>query len=78
MSTGRYNDLSWASFNENRMELKRLWEEKRPGYFPFLLMGFLNDEINLNGLSDTQQYKLAGNGWEINVASKVLKELLKL
>lgn len=28
----------------------------------FRLMGFLNDEINLEGLSDTQKYKLAGNG----------------
>ena len=39
-------------------------------------MGFLNDEINLDGLSNTQKYKLAGNGWEINVVSKILEELL--
>ena len=43
----------------------------------FRLMGFLNDEINLDGLSDTQRYKLAGNGWEINLASKILSEMLK-
>ena len=43
----------------------------------FRLMGFLNDEINLDGLSDTQRYKLAGNGWEINLASKILKEMFK-
>jgi DNA (cytosine-5)-methyltransferase 1 len=43
----------------------------------FRLMGFLNDEINLNGLSDTQKYKLAGNGWEISVASKILKNMFK-
>lgn len=43
----------------------------------FRLMGFLDDEINLNGLSDTAKYKLAGNGWEINLASKVLKNMLK-
>lgn len=43
----------------------------------FRLMGFLNDEINLDGLSDTQRYKLAGNGWEINLASKILKEMLE-
>jgi DNA-cytosine methyltransferase len=43
----------------------------------FRLMGFLNDEINLDGLSDTAKYKLAGNGWEINLASKVLKNMLQ-
>lgn len=42
----------------------------------FRLMGFLNDEINLDGLSDTQKYKLAGNGWEINLASLILKNLI--
>lgn len=42
----------------------------------FRLMGFLNDEIKLDGLSDTAKYKLAGNGWEINLASKVLKNML--
>jgi len=43
----------------------------------FRLMGFLNDEIKLDGLSDTQKYKLAGNGWEINLFSKIFKALLK-
>jgi len=37
----RYNDVSWASFNENRMELRRLLREKKVGFFPFLVMGFL-------------------------------------
>lgn len=43
----------------------------------FRLMGFINDEIKLDGLSDTQKYKLAGNGWEINIASKILKGMLQ-
>jgi len=43
----------------------------------FRLMGFLNDEINLEGLSDTQKYKLAGNGWDINVVSKIFQQLFK-
>jgi len=42
----------------------------------FRLMGFLNDEINLDGLSDTQKYKLAGNGWDINLVAKILDNLL--
>lgn len=37
----RYNDVSWASYNENRMELRHLWKERRLGFFPFLLMGLL-------------------------------------
>lgn len=43
----------------------------------FRLMGFLNDEINLEGLSDNQKYKLAGNGWDINLVSKILKEMFR-
>ena len=41
----------------------------------FRLMGFFNDEINLDGLSKTQQYKLAGNGWDINLVSKIFKQM---
>lgn len=43
----------------------------------FRLQGFLKDEINLEGISNSQQYKLAGNGWEINVVSKIFKNLFK-
>ena len=43
----------------------------------FRLMGFLNDEIKLKGLSDTQKFKLAGNGWDINLASILLTSLLR-
>ena len=38
---------------------------------------FLNDEINLAGISDAQAYRMAGNGWDINLASKILKNLLQ-
>ena len=43
----------------------------------FRLMGFLNDEIKLDGLSDTQKYKLAGNGWDINLVSLILKNMFR-
>jgi len=43
----------------------------------FRLQGFLRDQINLEGLSDTQKYKLAGNGVSINVVGLLLKEVLK-
>lgn len=43
----------------------------------FRLMGFKDDKINLEGLSDTQRYRLAGNGWDINLVSKIFKEMFK-
>ncbi len=42
----------------------------------FRLMGFLNDEINLEGLSNTQKYKLAGNGWDINLVARIFKNMI--
>ena len=42
----------------------------------FRLQGFLDDEINLEGLSDTQRYKLAGNGQTVTVVEKILKNML--
>jgi site-specific DNA-cytosine methylase len=43
----------------------------------FRLMGFLKDEIKLDGISDSQCYKLAGNGWAMRPAVDILKELFK-
>lgn len=43
----------------------------------FRLQGFLNDEINLEGISNTQLYKLAGNGQSVNVVEKIFKEMFK-
>jgi DNA (cytosine-5)-methyltransferase 1 len=43
----------------------------------FRFMGFFNDEINLDGLSELQKKKLAGNGWEINLISKIFMEMIK-
>lgn len=37
----------------------------------FRLMGFLDDEVNLEGLSNTQRYKLAGNGWDVHLVSLI-------
>jgi site-specific DNA-cytosine methylase len=43
----------------------------------FRLQGFLNDEIDLTGLSDTQAYKLAGNGQSVNVVAKIFERMFK-
>lgn len=55
--------------------IKNSWRRLTPREC-FRLMGFLNDEINLDGLSDTQRYKLAGNGWEIQTVSKIFRKWL--
>ena len=39
----------------------------------FRLQGDLQDEIDLKGISDSQCYKLAGNGIDINLVSKIFK-----
>ena len=41
----------------------------------FRLQGFLDDEVNLEGLSNTQRYKLAGNGQSVNVVKKIFCSL---
>lgn len=41
----------------------------------FRLQGFLNDEVNLEGLSNTQRYKLAGNGQSVNVVKKIFANM---
>ena len=61
---------------ENYLKEINLWRRLTPTEC-FRLMGFLDDEINLDGLSDTQRYKLAGNGWEIVLVSKIFKTWLK-
>ena len=43
----------------------------------FRLMGFLNDEIKLEGLSNSQRYKLAGNGWDVSLVSKIFTQMFK-
>ena len=42
----------------------------------FRLMGFFNDEINLDGISESSKLKLAGNGWDVNLFRQVLETFL--
>jgi len=42
----------------------------------FKLQGFHDNEIILDGLSDSQKYKLAGNGQTVTVVEKLLGEML--
>lgn len=43
----------------------------------FRLQGFLKDEVNLEGIKDSEGYKLAGNGQSVNVVRLLMRELLK-
>lgn len=43
----------------------------------FRLMGFFKDEINLEGIPKTNAYFSAGNGWDINLVSKIFRKWLK-
>jgi len=43
----------------------------------FRLQGFIDDEINLKDLSNTQQYKLAGNGQSVNVVTKIFEQMFR-
>lgn len=44
----------------------------------FRFMGFVNDEIDLNGFSYSQLCNCAGNGWDVNLASRILKKIYEL
>lgn len=42
----------------------------------FRLMGFLNDEIRYEGISKSKVSSLIGNGWDINLVSKIMRVFL--
>jgi DNA (cytosine-5)-methyltransferase 1 len=44
----------------------------------FRLQGFLNDEVNLDGLSNTQKYKLAGNGQTLTIVRKIFEKMFEV
>jgi DNA (cytosine-5)-methyltransferase 1 len=64
------------TWNSQAVELNKQWRRLTPREC-FRLMGFMNDEIQFGDLSDNKLYALAGNGWDINVASKIMKRLFK-
>ena len=43
----------------------------------FRLMGFKDSEYNIDGLSYTAINNLTGNGWDINVAEKIFRQMFK-
>lgn len=65
-------ELGYIENNQRCGQLRRLTPKEC-----FRLQGFLNDEVDLTGLSDTQCYKLAGNGQSVNVVKLIFKEMFK-
>jgi len=63
-------ELGYIENNMKCGQLRRLTPKEC-----FRLMGFLDDGINIENLSDTQRYKLAGNGWDINIVSRLFKAM---
>jgi len=67
---GTLNVIHPLNILDNKLNIRKLTPKEC-----FRLMGFLDDQINLEGLSNNQKYKLAGNGWDINLINKIMKEL---
>lgn len=44
----------------------------------FRFMGFKDEEINLGDLSYNQLCRCAGNGWDVNLVSKIMKKISEL
>lgn len=44
----------------------------------FRFMGFLDDEMDLDGFTYNQLCKCAGNGWDVNLVSKIMKRISTL
>ena len=85
----RYNkfirkDGTCMTITEPHHNIMRIVEPKKNGKFRvrkmtpiehFRFMGFLNDEIDLDGFTYNQLCKCAGNGWDINLVSKIMKKI---
>jgi len=58
---------------EGKFRMRKLTEKEH-----FRLMGFKDGEIELGEMSYSQLCRAAGNGWEINVVSKILNQIKEL
>jgi len=88
----RYNKLIrkdgiCMTITEPHHNIMRVVEPKKNGEFRvrkmtpkehFRFMGFADDEIDLNGFSYLQLCKCAGNGWDVNLVSKIMKKIYSL
>ena len=57
----------------DKFRMRKLTEKEH-----FRLMGFEDGEIEMGDMSYTQLCRAAGNGWDINMVSKLLTQIKKL
>jgi len=57
----------------NNFQVRKITPEEH-----FRLMGFKNGEMDLNGFSYQQLCKCASNGWDVNLVSKIMKNIYSL
>lgn len=88
----RYNkiirkDGICMTITEPHHNIMRVVEPKENGEFRvrkmtptehYRFMGFADDEIDLDGFSYSQLCKCAGNGWDVNLVSKIMKKIYTL
>jgi len=81
------NDGVCMTITEPHHNIMRVVEPKTNGHDKvrkmtpkehFRFMGFADDEIDLNGFSYQQLCKCAGNGWDVSLVSKIMKNIYKL
>ncbi len=79
----RYDKIC-MTITEPHHNTMRVIEPKKDGKFRmrkvtekehFRLMGFKDGEINMGDLSYTELCRCAGNGWDINIVSKIMKKI---
>ena len=58
---------------DNNFQVRKITPEEH-----FRLMGFKNGEMDLNGFSYQQLCKCASNGWDVNLVSKIMKNIYSL
>lgn len=66
----------YASWSGNYIKTEKGYRRFTPKEC-FRLQGFIGDEINLSGIKDKYLYVAAGNGWDINIAGLILKNLVR-
>ena len=66
----------FIAINEQVKEVTDKWRRLTPREC-FRIMGDFEDNIKFGNLSDSRLYFLAGNGWDVNLVSKIFTQMFK-
>lgn len=69
-----HNTLRVVEPNANRNKVVRKMTEREQ----FRFMGFDDQDLDFGEMSYTRLSKCAGNGWDVNLVSKIMKQIIKL